>query len=176
MFELLLKRFRRPKPAYRPIAPPQARRVVLTIACRDALRAGLAPEIDRRHEGIVYLIGQTDGATSLLAAVVRPRAATTRGSFHVDATAMRPVVEAASAAGLQVVGQLHTHPKEAFHSPGDEAGALIRFNGFVSIVLPDYGARLPRFDGAAVYMFSSAARRFVQLGPADVSVLPARLP
>ena len=176
MFDRLLNRFRRPKPAYRRITPPQTRRVVLTAACRDALQAGLAPEIDRRHEGVVYLIGQTGGATSLLAAVFRPRAATSSGSFHVDATAMRPVVETASAAGLQVVGQLHTHPNEAFHSAGDEAGALIRFNGFVSIVLPDYGARLPSFDGAAVYMFSSAARRFVQLELTDVSVLPERLP
>ena len=164
------------RPAYRVVSPPQPRRIVLTAGCHNALQTSLAPEIARRHEGIVYLLGQTDGHTSLAAAVFRPSAITTRGSFHVDKLAMRPLIDAASAAGLKVVGQLHTHPQEAYHSAGDEAGALIRFNGFVSIVLPDYGTRLPSLDGAAVYMFSSAARRFVQLWPDDFSILREQLP
>jgi proteasome lid subunit RPN8/RPN11 len=171
-----IRGFRPPQPAYRPIVPAQTRRVVFGAACRDALRDGLAPEIGSRHEGIVYLLGQTDGFTSVVVSVFRPNARTTKGSFRVEVTAMRHVVEAASANGLQVVGQLHTHPGHAFHSDGDEEGAHIRFNGFVSIVLPDYGTRLPGFDGAAIYMFGTAERRFVQLSVADLCVLPARMP
>lgn len=176
MLRWLFKRLRPSKPVYRPIEPPHPRRVVLTAACSNALQASLAPEITQQHEGIIYLLGQTDGHTSLIVAAFRPRATTTKGSFHVGETAMRPVVEAATAAGLQVVGQLHTHPGEAYHSAGDETGTLIRFNGFVSIVLPDYGTRLPSIAGAAVYMFSSGDRRFVQLSLTDVSILPERLP
>jgi proteasome lid subunit RPN8/RPN11 len=89
---------------------------------------------------------------------------------------MRHVVEAANTHGLQVVGQLHTHPGEAFHSDGDVAGALIRFGGFVSIVLPEYGKYLPDFRGAAIYMFSGGERCWVDLTAADVSILPERLP
>lgn len=169
-----LRRFFRPA-AYRPVPPPQPRRVVMAAACLNALRASLAPEIAQGHEGIVYLIGQTDGFTSLVLAVFRPAATTTTGSFHVDGAAMRRVVEAANARGLQVVGQLHTHPGHAFHSDGDIAGALIRFGGFVSIVLPDYGTRLPSMDGAAIYMFSRDERRFIELSQSDLSVLPERL-
>ena len=88
---------------------------------------------------------------------------------------MRQVVEGANAHGLQVVGQLHTHPGEAFPSDGDVAGALIRFGGFVSIVLPEYGKHLPDFRGAAIYMFSGSERRWIDLTAADVSVLPERL-
>lgn len=171
-----LRRFLSPKPVYRPVTPQQPRRLVMSAACVEALRASLAPEIARGHEGIVYLIGQTDGFTSIAVAVFRPVATTTRGSFHVDTPAMRQVVEAANSHGLQVVGQLHTHPGQAFHSDGDIAGALIRFGGFVSIVLPDYGARLPSLDGAAIYMFSAGERRFVELVLSDLSVLPERLP
>jgi proteasome lid subunit RPN8/RPN11 len=53
---------------------------------------------------------------------------------------------------LQVVAQVHTHPVDAFHSDGDEDGANIRYPGFYSIVLPDYGARLPSFARSAVYL------------------------
>ena len=175
MFEWI-RRFGQPKVAYRPIIPRQPRRVVFGAACQAALREALAPDISSRHEGIVYLLGQTDGFTSIVVSVFRPNAATTRGSFRVEATAMRPVVEAAGRNGLQVVGQLHTHPGQAFHSDGDEEGAHIRFAGFVSIVLPEYGTRLPDFGGAAIYMYSTAERRFVQLSVTDLCILPAVLP
>lgn len=171
------KRLFSPKPAaYRPVASPRPRRVVISAGCVNALRTSLEPEIARQHEGVVYLLGRTDGFTSVALTVFRAVAKTTRGSFHVDTDAMRSVVEAANAHNLQVVGQLHTHPGAAFHSDGDVAGALIRFGGFISIVLPDYGRRLPSLEGAAIYMFDGGQRRFVELGLSDLSVLPERLP
>jgi proteasome lid subunit RPN8/RPN11 len=176
MLSWVLRLFYPRGPAYRPVPPPQPRRVVMASSCVSALRPSLRAEIERGHEGIVYLLGQTDGAISVALSVYRPTANTTRGSFHVDAAAMQQVVEAANAHGLQVVGQLHTHPGEAFHSEGDIAGALIRFGGFVSIVLPDFGRHLPDLKGAALYMFSGAERRWVELEPADLSILPERLP
>lgn len=176
MWNWLQRLFSSRPAAYRPVTPPQPRRIVMTAACVSALRPALEPETARGHEGIVYLLGQTDGFTSIVLSVFRPVARTTRGSFHVDTAAMRQVVEAANAHGLQVVGQLHTHPGEAYHSDGDIAGALIRFGGFVSIVLPEYGKVLPSFGGAAIYMFSGAERRWLDLTAADVSVLPERLP
>lgn len=162
--------------AYRPVAPPQPRRIVMSVGSVNALRPSLAPETAAGHEGIVYLLGKTDGLVSVVLSVFRPVARTTRGSFQVDTAAMRRVVEAANSHRLQVVGQLHTHPGEAFHSEGDVAGALIRFGGFVSIVLPEYGRHLPDFTGAAIYMFSSGERRWVELGATDVSILPEQLP
>jgi proteasome lid subunit RPN8/RPN11 len=172
-----LQRLFSPRPAaYRPVAAPQPRRIVMTAACVSALRPALAPDTARGHEGIVYLLGQTDGFTSIALSVFRPQARTTQGSFNVDTGAMRLVIEAANAHGLQVVGQLHTHPGEAFHSEGDVAGALIRFGGFISIVLPEFGRHLPDFTAAAIYMFSGSDRRWVDLAATDVSVLPERLP
>src|SRR3546814_14732134 len=88
-----LQRFFSPRPAaYRPVTPPQPRRIVMTAACVSALRPALAPETARGHEGIVYLLGQTDGLTSIALSVFRPIARTTRGSFHVYTAAMRQVV------------------------------------------------------------------------------------
>ena len=175
MLNRLLRSLRVSKPTYQPITPLHPRRMVLTVACLDAIRSSLAPKIKVRHESIVYLVGQTDGRTSTILAVARPSATTTRDSFYVDERAMKPVVEAATRAGLQVVGQLHTHPQRAYHSDGDVVGSLIRYNGFVSIVLPDYGTRLPCLDGAAFFMYSTDSHGFVRLCQADLTVLPAFL-
>ena len=171
MFESLLKRLFDSKPKYRLIAPIHPRRVIVAAACRDALQASLAPQIKSGHEGIVYLLGQTDGRTSLITSLARPRATTTPRSFHVDETAMYSIIESTNLAGLQVVGQLHTHPNKAYHSGGDVTGSLIRYDGFASIVLPDYGTRLPSLDGAAVYMYSTDNHNFVQLRETDLTVL-----
>jgi hypothetical protein len=47
--------------AYRPVVAAQPRRIIVTGACLEAIGAALAEAIERRHEGIVYLFGQTDG-------------------------------------------------------------------------------------------------------------------
>jgi proteasome lid subunit RPN8/RPN11 len=162
--------------ATRAVMPPPPRRVVVTSACVESIRAALWDATARRHEGIVYLFGLTDGFVTLIAAAFRPEAVTTEGSFHVDLMGMRQVIETANRYGLQVVGQMHTHPAVAFHSEGDVEGALIRFGGFVSIVAPDYGVHLPSFAGAAIYMFSRAGRAFVALKVSDLHILQEFLP
>jgi len=171
MWNRLFRMFRR-KPAYRPGPPPP--RFVLTESCVEALYACMEPEIRGGHEGVAYVLGQTDGTVTLAIAAVRPEAATTRGSFSVSAPAMAKVVRTATKAGLQVVAQVHTHPGKAYHSDGDVEGARIVYRGFVSVVLPDYGRRLPALDGAAVYMFRREAG-FVEVAAERIGIMPGRL-
>ena len=161
------------KPAYRP-GPPPPPRVVLTESCVSALSECMEPEVWRGHEGVAYLLGQTDGAATLAIAAIRPQAATTPGSFSVSAPAMAQVVRAAVRAGLQVVGQVHTHPGKAYHSDGDVEGVRIVYRGFVSVVLPDYGRRLPALNGAAVYMFRGGTG-FAEVAPAHIGIVPGKL-
>lgn len=169
----LLRRIFGRQPAYRPGPPPQPR-LVLAQACADAFAACVAPETRRGHEGVAYLLGQTDGSTTLALAAMRPEALTTRGSFAVDARAMAKIVRTASAAGLQVVGQLHTHPGEAYHSEGDDDGARIAYTGYVSIVLPEYGRLLPALTGAAIYVFR-AGTGFIPVEASRVAVIGGRI-
>lgn len=163
----------RSEPSYRP-GPPPPPRFVLAESCVAALSECMEHEIRRGHEGIAYVLGQTDGTVTLAISAVRPEATTTRGSFFVSALAMARVVRAATRTGLQVVGQVHTHPGEAYHSDGDVEGARIIYRGFVSVVLPDYGRRLPTLDEAAVYMFWGEGG-FVTIPPDRISVIPGRL-
>jgi proteasome lid subunit RPN8/RPN11 len=168
-----LKRLFAAKPRYKP-GPPPPPRVVLSQACIDALAACLEPEIRRGQEGIAYLIGQSDGTTTVALAAIRPEAQVTRGSFVVGAPAMAKVVRAAVDRGLQVVGQVHTHPGDAYHSDGDDDGARIAFTGYTSIVLPDYGRHLPALTRAAVY-FYRGGKGFTELHAPCVTVVPGRV-
>lgn len=170
MLQSLLKLFRRTGHA----APVEVPKIIVTESCIAAIASAIAPEVAKGHEGIAYLAGRTNGTTTLVVAVVRPNAYTTPGSFHVDAPSMAKVIRAIVATGLHVVGQVHTHPGQAYHSNGDDEGARIRYTGFASIVLPDYGRRLPSLAGAAAYMFI-AGRGFVEIGRPNFVVVPERL-
>lgn len=146
-------RRKKEKPAYRPICSLPPARVVLTDASLLSMRECIMPEIVAGHEGIAYLLGQTNGVTTVIVGATRPESITTRGSFTVSSVAMARIVRQANDAGLQVAGQIHSHPEDAFHSGGDEDGARISYDGYVSIVVPDYGRLLPSLAGAAVYFY-----------------------
>ena len=117
--------------------------VVMTSQCLEDVTEGMSTFIGLGHEGIVYFVGLTTGTTTLAVAAVFPEADTTPGGVDVSAPEVGKIVRVATASGLQVVGQLHTHPRTAFHSAGDLAGMRIRYPGYVSIVVPEYGVRLP---------------------------------
>lgn len=124
-------------------------------------------------EASTYFLGQTDGFSSLAIACVKVRCESTWGSFRVSAEEMCRVIEKARSAGLQVVGQMHTHPREAYHSEGDDDGAQIKHNGFVSVVAPEYGRLLPELAGVRSYMYSTELKEFIELSSADVKVMRA---
>lgn len=166
---LLNKRGRRALPVYREVNNPTPRRLVLTQASMLAIRDSMAPEIERGHEGIAYLFGITNGTTTVVVGAIRPESRTSSGSFNVSSIAMARVVRAATNAGLQVIGQIHTHPGRAYHSGGDEEGARIAYEGYISIVVPDYGRRLPSLEGGAFYFYRAGA--FSELSPKSIKVI-----
>jgi proteasome lid subunit RPN8/RPN11 len=157
---------------YREVRIPPPRRILLPEAAVDAIRDCLANEIAVGHEGIAYLLGQTNGETTLIVGSFRPDAETTIGSFKVSSQAMARVVRTATDAGLQVVGQIHTHPGTAYHSDGDVEGARIAYDGYVSIVVPDHGRKLPSFVGAAIYFYREGV--FSKLGLKNLRVINGR--
>lgn len=145
----LTRRLRRPRPPLRPLV------VVMTARCRDVVAAALHTSLKAGHEGVVYFLGLTTGTTALAVSAVIPDATTTPGSFDVDKPELGKIIRAASLAGLQVVGQIHTHPRHAYHSAGDIEGMRIRYPGYFSIVVPDYGAHLPSLKQSHALMWTN---------------------
>lgn len=140
----------------KPHSQPDSRKVVLTRSCLDGLTSLLSITAAKDHEGMVYLVGLVNARTTLAITAHAPRARTTTGSVDVAALDMAALVRMSSRAGLQIVGQVHTHPKTAFHSTGDLAGMRLRHPGYVSIVLPEYGKLLPRLDGAHTLLWDGS--------------------
>ena len=146
-----------PIPAYRPINRASACRLVMTEASVSAIRDCLASEIAKGHEGISYLFGLTNGATTIVVGQPVPTRGRRPEVLTLRLSPWRASYGAATDAGLQIIGQIHTHPGKAYHSDGDNAGARIAYDGYVSIVVPEYGRRLPSLGGAAIYFYRGGA-------------------
>ena len=169
-----LKRILGHKPKSIPIRPQPAK-LLVTAGALDDLMTALMQSQRLRHEGVAYLLGRTDGTVTLAVAVFAPEAQTTAGSFHVQTRAMASCTRAAARFELQVVAQVHTHPGRAYHSDGDVEGAKIRYPGYASLVLPEYGRHLPSLAGAAAYLWQKPYG-WVELSDDDIIIIPANGP
>ena len=168
-----IRRWWSPQKHFR-VEPIEAPRLVFAHTSLTALRSCMSPEIQRGKEAIAYLLGKTTASGTLIVSVVRPVARTTPGSFSVTAAAMARVVRCASNAGLQVAGQAHTHPENAYHSQGDDEGARIVYDGYASIVFPNYGRHLPSLDGAAAFIYKINLG-FVPIDSKRITVVPGQI-
>lgn len=60
-----------------------------------------------------------------------------------------------------VAAQVHSHPREAFHSKADDRWAIVRHEGALSLVVPNFaiGTMVSTFlDDTKVYRFSASAQ------------------
>lgn len=154
---------------------PQPPRLLISQQALDALVPALARSHQMQHEGVAFLLGRTDGTVTIVVGVFAPEARTTAGSFFVPPRAVAACVQAAAELDLQIAGQIHTHPRGAGHTDGDEDGAKIRYPGFASIVVPDYGRHLPSLKGAATYLWQKQ-EEWVQLDHESVVIIPGAGP
>ena len=138
-------------------------RVVITERCCQQIVDGLSESVVRRHEGILYFIGLTTGTVSLAVSGICPEMTSTPGSVDVSALEIGKINRAAMTSGLQVVGQLHTHPGSAYHSEGDLIGMRIRYPGYFSVVAPHYGTHLPSLQGIHALMWTDQGFYEVEL-------------
>ena len=143
----------------------------MTTHCCDQTTKYLRKSAQRRHEGIVYYVGVTNGTTTVALYAMLPKVDSTSRSVDVSARELGKISHSASEAGLQVVGQLHTHPADAYHSDGDLLGMRIRYPGYFSIVVPDYGAQLPSFRHSHTVLWTTGGFQKVNAPVRLVDVL-----
>jgi hypothetical protein len=125
----------------------------------------------RREEAVSYWAGVKCNETWIVTTLVIPRAHTTLGSFEVSASSNADVVSFLTTTGLKLIAQLHTHPgKSVGHSQGDDFGASLAHENFLSIVIPHFGARgIGLFKKCGVHRFENGS--FRRLAPTEVGAV-----
>jgi proteasome lid subunit RPN8/RPN11 len=114
----------------------------------------------RRCECIVLWLGRpADGGIRVEEAYV-PRHEAREDMFHIPRESMASLHAYLREHRLMVAAQVHSHPREAFHSFADNQWAIIRHEGALSLVLPYFAASATPFNFGAevkVYRFSDTA-------------------
>lgn len=120
------------------------------------------------HEGIVYWAGRNVAKEWIISTCISPRAQTSRGSFETSSASNAEVVSFLAKNKLELLAQVHSHPSDLVgHSAGDDSGALMPYENFLSIVVPSYGRLgiLP-FTQCGVHRFEKG--RFRRLSNEEV--------
>jgi len=113
----------------------------------------------RDRECVLLWLGRREGGGQRVIEVYHPIQKASADYFEIPRDGMMELMDRLRSQGLYVVSQVHSHPKEAFHSRADDRWAIVRHCGALSIVLPWFatGATLENFlEVAAVYQLDTA--------------------
>ncbi|CCF97127.1 MULTISPECIES: Mov34/MPN/PAD-1 family protein [Ralstonia solanacearum species complex] len=130
----------------------------------------------RHHEGIAFWLGRRAGKRIDIVEVYEPAHRADADYFHIPPQSMQALQLELRTKRLMIAAQVHSHPRDAFHSRADDTWAVIRHVGAVSIVLPNFAAKTSTdsfFKDAAIFQLN-AANRWLQL-PEDQKVDVCRI-
>jgi hypothetical protein len=144
------------------MTPPSFRVPMNVIATTQAhLR-----ECGARHEeGVVLWRGTLDPPQATAALV--PLQESSYGRFRVPLTERQRIARELAGTGETILVQVHSHPGHAFHSAIDDAEAIPRRVGALSLVVPDFGVRPELLDDAELFQLQQDGR----WTPAPLAVL-----
>lgn len=80
------------------------------------------------------------------------------GGFNVESPWLTKLWLELAAANEGIRIQVHTHPQEAFHSEIDDGFPIIHSEGFLSLVIPDFGVHGPTLERAYLTEISTDGR------------------
>jgi hypothetical protein len=107
------------------------------------------------YEGLVLMVGIPVDTTFRVKDLWIPKQHGVRTPegvcVTVDAPEMHRINVELYKSNLRLIGQIHTHPTDAYHSAMDDENAIARTTGSVSIVVPDFAARPFRIAECAHY-------------------------
>ena len=92
------------------------------------------------RECVLLWLGRRERGIQQIVDVYRPEQIGTVDYFEIPRSGMAALMARLRADSLYVVSQVHTHPREAFHSSADDRWAIVRHVGALSIVLPRFAA------------------------------------
>jgi proteasome lid subunit RPN8/RPN11 len=90
-----------------------------------------------RNECVVIWLGERS-EPECVTRVIHPRHRSGRGGYRIDDTWLNDLWEELADTGEQIVAQVHTHPRSAFHSLKDDAYPILLQAGLYSLVIPNF--------------------------------------
>ena len=130
------------------------------IQLREAGQAGC--------ECAVLWLGRRDGGSVRIENAYRPLQTAKADMFHIPPPGMTALHAELRRHRYMVAAQVHSHPRQAFHSKADDQWAIVRHEEALSLVVPNFaiGTTVATFlDDTKVYRFSAATQWVEVLKP-----------
>jgi proteasome lid subunit RPN8/RPN11 len=147
----------------------------MLITCEGA---HLVTTLDHLRDGgrdncecVVLWLGRREGASVIVQEVYRPKQIAKADMFWIPPEGMDALKLLMRRRRLMVAAQVHSHPGGAFHSAADDQWAIVRHEGALSIVVPEFALHTFRenfFDHAKAYQLSPA-NEWCEVGRDEVS-------
>lgn len=131
------------------------------LALLDKTLLQLRAAGQRRQECIMLWLGRRNGDSIDVVDAYRPEQNAREDMFHIPRTSMNALYSELRQRRLMVAAQVHSHPKEAFHSRADDQWAIIRHRGALSLVVPYFASETFAsnfLDHTKVFQFSDNAK------------------
>lgn len=120
--------------------PPTLARYRVTAPLLSESAAALWNTGQGVREAVILWQGKVVSPTDAeVTKIIIPRQVTGPLHFNVPLPERLRIMRELASLGEFVLIQLHTHPREAFHSEADDTMAITKHTGAISIVVPNFG-------------------------------------
>ena len=125
-----------------------------------------------QKECVVLWLGRREGNSIRIMEAIVPVHKAASDQFVIPRTSILSLVETVGSRGMQIVAQVHSHPREAFHSQVDDDWAIVRHVGALSLVLPWFARKTTpeTFFKHAVVFSLSPQNTWDHLSPSEASL------
>jgi hypothetical protein len=155
--------------------PPQVRQIRVERSIVGDMLDAMRVCGSQGCELLVLWLGEIDvdlGEATVLKAFIpeqKPIKSEDGVGYFISGETLFLINRALSETGLRLIAQVHSHPREAFHSEADDRYAIVTANGGFSLVVPNFGHVAPDPASWAVYQLQD--RRWRELSKAAVQSL-----
>ena len=116
-------------------------RLSCTNSIVDATLSWLRDAGRTHRECVVLWLGRRGPGSIDVVDAYRPEQTAEIDMFHIPPRGMTELHSVLRQRRLMVAAQVHSHPAEAFHSKADDRWAIVRHEGALSLVVPEFALR-----------------------------------
>ncbi len=118
------------------------------------------------NEGLVLWLGGVEGATARVERLLVPPQESIQSEdgvgYFVTSQTLVALNRFLNETKLRLLAQVHSHPGEAYHSPTDDAYAIVTAEGGLSLVVPDFGLAPADVRAWAVHRLRDGVWEFLE--------------